>query len=138
VFGRVRAGVCPDQDTMPCPITEPGAGHVRHDRHALVAARVEQDHAHLPGSNGVDYAAVSGTQRARLAPSWRRSFRQATVTPGSAGRGRVPGGQHGGARHQPETMRRLNRVILDYQHGRLPDDANAVVLEWQPTWPAST
>ena len=32
----------------------------------------------------------------------------------------------------PETMRRLNRAILDYQHGRLRDDATAVLVEWQP------
>jgi serine phosphatase RsbU (regulator of sigma subunit) len=31
-----------------------------------------------------------------------------------------------------ETMRRLNRAILDYQHGRLRDDATAVLMEWQP------
>jgi hypothetical protein len=29
-------------------------------------------------------------------------------------------------------MRRLNRAILYYQHGRLPDDATAVLVEWQP------
>jgi serine phosphatase RsbU (regulator of sigma subunit) len=32
----------------------------------------------------------------------------------------------------PETMRRLNRAIVDYQHGRLRDDATAVLVEWQP------
>jgi serine phosphatase RsbU (regulator of sigma subunit) len=32
----------------------------------------------------------------------------------------------------PETMRRLNQAILDYQHGRLRDDATAVLVEWQP------
>jgi Stage II sporulation protein E (SpoIIE) len=31
----------------------------------------------------------------------------------------------------PETMRRLNHAILDYQHGRLRDDATAVLIEWQ-------
>ena len=31
-----------------------------------------------------------------------------------------------------ETMRRLNHAILDYQHGRLRDDATAVLVEWQP------
>jgi serine phosphatase RsbU (regulator of sigma subunit) len=35
----------------------------------------------------------------------------------------------------PETMRRLNRAILDYQHGRLRDDATAVLVEWQPDRP---
>jgi hypothetical protein len=33
----------------------------------------------------------------------------------------------------PETMRRLNRAIIDYQHGRLHDDATAVLVEWQPS-----
>jgi hypothetical protein len=31
-----------------------------------------------------------------------------------------------------ETMRRLNRAILEYQHGRLRDDATVVLVEWQP------
>ncbi len=35
----------------------------------------------------------------------------------------------------PETMRRLNQAIRDYQHGRLRDDATAVLLEWQPARP---
>jgi Stage II sporulation protein E (SpoIIE) len=35
----------------------------------------------------------------------------------------------------PETMRRLNRAILDYQHGRLRDDATAVLVEWKPNRP---
>jgi serine phosphatase RsbU (regulator of sigma subunit) len=32
----------------------------------------------------------------------------------------------------PETMRRLNHVIVEYQHGRLRDDATVVLIEWQP------
>jgi Stage II sporulation protein E (SpoIIE) len=36
----------------------------------------------------------------------------------------------------PETMRRLNRAIVDYQQGRLRDDATAVLIEWQPEQPA--
>jgi serine phosphatase RsbU (regulator of sigma subunit) len=35
----------------------------------------------------------------------------------------------------PETMRRLNHAILGYQHGRLSDDATAVLIEWQPDQP---
>jgi hypothetical protein len=35
----------------------------------------------------------------------------------------------------PETMRRLNHEILSYQHGRLSDDATAVLIEWQPDQP---
>jgi len=35
----------------------------------------------------------------------------------------------------PETMRRLKRAILEYQHGRLRDDATTVLVEWQPGHP---
>jgi Stage II sporulation protein E (SpoIIE) len=35
----------------------------------------------------------------------------------------------------PETMRRLKRAILEYQHGRLRDDATTVLVEWQPGRP---
>jgi serine phosphatase RsbU (regulator of sigma subunit) len=35
----------------------------------------------------------------------------------------------------PETMRRLNHAILNYQDGRLRDDATAVLIEWQPGQP---
>ena len=31
-----------------------------------------------------------------------------------------------------ETMRRLNHAIVDYQDGRLRDDATAVLVEWEP------
>jgi hypothetical protein len=32
-------------------------------------------------------------------------------------------------------MRRLNHEILGYQHGRLSDDATAVLIEWLPDQP---
>jgi serine phosphatase RsbU (regulator of sigma subunit) len=35
----------------------------------------------------------------------------------------------------PETMRRLNHAIVEYQQGRLRDDATAVLIEWQPDRP---
>jgi len=35
----------------------------------------------------------------------------------------------------PEMMRKLNHAILDYQHGRMQDDATAVLIEWQPVDP---
>jgi hypothetical protein len=35
----------------------------------------------------------------------------------------------------PETMRRLNHAIVEYQQGRLRDDATAVLIEWQPNQP---
>lgn len=35
----------------------------------------------------------------------------------------------------PETMRRLNRAIVEYQQGQLRDDATAVLIEWQPDRP---
>lgn len=36
----------------------------------------------------------------------------------------------------PETMRRLNHAILDYQQGRLRDDATVVMVEWMPGHPS--
>ena len=45
--------------------------------------------------------------------------------------------RHGSARlPPPETMRRLNRAITDYQQGRLRDDATVILVEWQPGKPA--
>jgi hypothetical protein len=35
----------------------------------------------------------------------------------------------------PERMRRLTHEILDYQQGRLRDDATAVLIEWEPPQP---
>jgi serine phosphatase RsbU (regulator of sigma subunit) len=35
----------------------------------------------------------------------------------------------------PETMRRLNRAILEYQHGQLRDDATTALVKWQPSRP---
>jgi hypothetical protein len=32
----------------------------------------------------------------------------------------------------PETLRRLNRAIVDYQRSRLTDDATTLLLEWMP------
>jgi serine phosphatase RsbU (regulator of sigma subunit) len=32
----------------------------------------------------------------------------------------------------PEMLRRLNRTIADYQHGRFSDDATIVLIEWLP------
>jgi hypothetical protein len=32
-------------------------------------------------------------------------------------------------------MRRLNHAIVEYQNGRLRDDATAVLIEWQPAQP---
>ena len=37
----------------------------------------------------------------------------------------------------PETLRRLNHAILDHQHGRLSDDATAVLIEWMPDDPGN-
>lgn len=37
----------------------------------------------------------------------------------------------------PEILRRLNHAILDHQHGRLSDDATAVLIEWMPGNPRS-
>ncbi|GAB2829980.1 PP2C family protein-serine/threonine phosphatase [Actinoallomurus bryophytorum] len=35
----------------------------------------------------------------------------------------------------PETLRRLNREIVNYQHERVRDDATVVLLEWMPRRP---
>jgi hypothetical protein len=35
----------------------------------------------------------------------------------------------------PETLRRLNRAIIDYQDGQLCDDTTTVMLEWMPDHP---
>jgi hypothetical protein len=35
----------------------------------------------------------------------------------------------------PETMRRLNHAILEYQDGRPRDDATAIMIEWRPEQP---
>ena len=35
----------------------------------------------------------------------------------------------------PETLRRLNHAIIEYQHGRLTDDATIVLVEWIPDHP---
>ena len=35
----------------------------------------------------------------------------------------------------PETLRRLNRAIIDYQAGTLRDDATVILLEWMPDDP---
>lgn len=35
----------------------------------------------------------------------------------------------------PETLRRLNRAIADFQHHKLTDDATVVLLEWMPDRP---
>jgi serine phosphatase RsbU (regulator of sigma subunit) len=32
----------------------------------------------------------------------------------------------------PETLRRLTRAIIEYQHGRLSDDATIMLIEWMP------
>ncbi len=32
----------------------------------------------------------------------------------------------------PEMLRRLNRAVTEYQHGRLSDDATIVLIEWAP------
>jgi hypothetical protein len=36
----------------------------------------------------------------------------------------------------PETLRRLNRAIVDFQNGHLSDDATTVLVEWMPDDPA--
>jgi serine phosphatase RsbU (regulator of sigma subunit) len=38
----------------------------------------------------------------------------------------------------PETLRRLNHALTEYQQGRLADDATIVMLEWTPDHPERT
>lgn len=47
--------------------------------------------------------------------------------------------RHSGAGVAPsETLRRLTRVIREYQDDRLSDDATLVLLEWMPSGPAAS
>jgi hypothetical protein len=32
----------------------------------------------------------------------------------------------------PATLRRLNRAVIEYQHGRLADDVTTMLLKWMP------
>ena len=94
----------------------------------------------LQGVYDVEASAVECTEK--LEPGDRLLLYTDGVTEGRAADG-VPFGSERLAdfiiRHSsvglpgPETMRRLNRAILDYQHGRLHDDATAVLVEWQPS-----
>jgi serine phosphatase RsbU (regulator of sigma subunit) len=93
-------------------------------------------------SGGAAAPAVSHTER--LEPGDRVLLYTDGVTEGRAADGTPFGLQRFAdfiIRHSsadlpaPETMRRLNHAILDYQHGRLRDDATAVLIEWQPEHP---
>ena len=96
----------------------------------------------LQGVYDVEAAAVECTEK--LEPGDRLLLYTDGVTEGRAADG-VPFGSERLAdfiiRHSsvglpgPETMRRLNRAILDYQHGRLRDDATAILVEWKPDRP---
>jgi serine phosphatase RsbU (regulator of sigma subunit) len=80
----------------------------------------------------------------RLEPGDRVLLYTDGVTEGRAGDG-TPFGlarladfivRHGSAQlPAPETMRRLNHAIVDYQRGRLRDDATVVLVEWRPDQP---
>ena len=96
----------------------------------------------VQGVYDVEASAVECTEK--LEPGDRVLLYTDGVTEGQAADG-VPFGSERLAdfiiRHSsaglpaPETMRRLNRAILDYQHGRLRDDATAVLVEWKPDRP---
>jgi stage II sporulation SpoE-like protein len=95
------------------------------------------------GDHGTHYdAAPVVPYTEKLEPGDRVLFYTDGVTEGRAADGTPFGLQRLGdfiIRHSsaglpaPETMRRLNRAIVDYQHGRLHDDATAVLVEWQPS-----
>ena len=104
---------------LPLGLTPP-AGRQAARRHASAAAAPPREEQLAPGdqlllyTDGVtDGRASDGTPfgLARLADVIRRSAAHLPA---------------------PEMMRRLNHAILDYQHGRMRDDATAVLIEWRP------
>lgn len=99
------------------------------------------------GKGRRDDAVASPTCAERLEPGDRILLYTDGVTEGRAADGTPFGVQrladfiirHGSALlPAPETMRRLNRAIVEYQQGRLRDDATAVLIEWQPDQPGRT
>ena len=99
------------------------------------------------GKGAHDDAASSPTYAEKLEPGDRILLYTDGVTEGRAADGTPFGVQRLAdfiIRHSsallpaPETMRRLNRAIVDYQQGRLRDDATAVLIEWQPDQPGRT
>ena len=83
----------------------------------------------------------------RLEPGDRVLLYTDGVTDGEAADGTMFGSQRLAdfiVRHSsallpaPETMRRLNRAISEYQQGHLRDDATAVLIEWKPDQPGRT
>lgn len=108
-------------------------------RPPLGLARLYAQNARLPDSPVPD-----APHTERLEPGDRLLLYTDGVTEGRAADG-APFGLEGLAdfviRHcsaglpAPETMRRLNHAILDYQQGRLRDDATVVLVEWQPRHP---
>jgi hypothetical protein len=93
------------------------------------------------GDGGTHYdAAPAVPYTEKLEPGDRVLFYTDGVTEGRAADGTPFGLQrlsdfiirHGAGLPAPETMRRLNRAIVDYQHGQLHDDATVVLVEWQP------
>jgi hypothetical protein len=99
------------------------------------------------GKGAYDGAVSSPTCAERLEPGDRILLYTDGVTEGRSADG-IPFGTERLAdfiiRHSnallpaPETMRRLNRAIVEYQQGRLRDDATAVLIEWQPDHPGRT
>ncbi|HEY0938406.1 MAG TPA: PP2C family protein-serine/threonine phosphatase [Trebonia sp.] len=88
--------------------------------------------------------AVTGVWAEKLEPGDRVLLYTDGVTEGRAADGALFGLQRLAdfiIRHNsaslpaPETLRRLNRAIVDYQQGQLRDDATAVLIEWQPDHP---
>jgi serine phosphatase RsbU (regulator of sigma subunit) len=94
-----------------------------------------------------DKAAPARVYAERLEPGDRVLLYTDGVTEGRAADG-TPFGldrladfiiRHSSARlPAPETMRRLNHTILEYQSGRPRDDVTAVLVEWQPDQPGRT
>jgi hypothetical protein len=95
--------------------------------------------------SGVDDGGAGGpVQTEQLEPGDRVLLYTDGVTEGRAADGTPFGEQrlsdfiirHSDSRTPaPETLRRLNRAITDFQHSRLADDATIVMVEWMPDHP---
>jgi serine phosphatase RsbU (regulator of sigma subunit) len=114
----------------------------------LIRGRTVKELARPPrpplGLGSVDAADSDSACAERLEPGDRVLLYTDGVTEGRAADGTLFGLERLSdfiVRHSsallppPETMRRLNRTIIDYQQGRLRDDATVILVEWQPDKP---
>jgi hypothetical protein len=117
------------------PVPPLGLGYI--DTH-------DEPGANHPGANHPDDGAIDPVYTERLEPGDRVLLYTDGVTEGRSADG-TPFGLDRLSdfiiRHSndgisaPETMRRLNHAISEYQRGRLQDDATIVLVEWLPDHP---